>query len=133
MPQGMFVMMLRNLWNDEWPVTHAGDVTDIQNRKNISAKHLITKDRLISTIWIKKTHFCLKIVYVNLIIRRISKLVPICLKTSVHYIMYIHTCNIYPALYRGSHSKFLLNVSLCLNTIMAHDENIEHNHTQSLK
>lgn len=128
MPQGMFVMMLRNLWNDEWPVTHAGDVTDIQNRKNITAKHLITKDRLISTIWIKKKHFCLKIVYVNLIIWRISKLVPICLITSVHY---MH--NIYLALYRGSHSKFLVNVSLCLNAIMAHDENIEHNHTQSLK
>lgn len=57
MPQGMFVMMLRNLWNDEWPVTHAGDVTDIQNRKNISAKYLITKDRLISTTWIKKKTF----------------------------------------------------------------------------
>lgn len=131
----MFVMMLRNLWNDEWPVTHAGDVTEIQNRKNITAKHLITKDRLISTTWIKKKAFlsqnCICKSYYSEDFQACTNLFEN--ECALYNVYTVHTCNIYPALYRGSHSKFLLNVSLCLNTIMAHDENIEHKHTQSLK
>lgn len=117
----MFVIIFKELM--KWWM--AGYSCSWRNIENIFLlKHLITKDRQTSTLWLKNM-FCLLIVSVNLIIRRIFKLVPIWYNTSIYITYNLYNLCISGTI-SGSHSKFLVIFSLYLNKTMTHDKIIEH-------